>query len=331
MELRIPRTEGRVFVKSTLAWYWKLDNFAVYGQEVGHYLSSPPFKIGDHDEFRLLLYPRGMSNVYKDHVNICLQRLSPVTIEDTNNTEYQISISHKNLKKAPASRCKYPAVPASLSELPKLSLGRQLLLNIIATTEGRLTIKCEVFESDLTRMGPPKPRGILGLGTFLNNEKYSDVKIVVGNQTIYAHKLILTNGNDVFAAMFEHSMIENEKSLIEIDDITHEVMLEVLRYIYSGEVVEIDRIAKDLLIAADKYGIRGLKTMCEQHLMRCININNVLEYFCFADSYNADILRESSKNFVKVRRKEILGTPSLENLVESMPPRLVVEIMRTFA
>lgn len=56
----------------------------------------------------------------------------------------------------------------------------------------------------------------------------------------------------VFAAMFEHAMEESKHNRVEITDVDHEVLREMLRFIYTGMASNLEEMAGDLLAAADK-------------------------------------------------------------------------------
>lgn len=58
--------------------------------------------------------------------------------------------------------------------------------------------------------------------------------------------------SDVFAAMFEHEMEERKLNRVAITDVDHEVLKEMLRFIYTGKAPNLDKMADDLLAAADK-------------------------------------------------------------------------------
>lgn len=56
----------------------------------------------------------------------------------------------------------------------------------------------------------------------------------------------------VFAAMFEHEMEERKQNRVAITDVDHEVLKEMLRFIYTGKAPNLEKMADDLLAAADK-------------------------------------------------------------------------------
>lgn len=66
-----------------------------------------------------------------------------------------------------------------------------------------------------------------------------------------AHKLVLSARSSVFAAMFSHGEVkENQNRLIEINDMSSEVMLAILKYIYTGDIEGYDYLYGDLLETA---------------------------------------------------------------------------------
>lgn len=58
----------------------------------------------------------------------------------------------------------------------------------------------------------------------------------------------------VFNAMFAHEMEEKKQNRVDIADVDHEVMREMLRFIYTGKAPYLEKMADDLLAAADKVG-----------------------------------------------------------------------------
>ena len=61
----------------------------------------------------------------------------------------------------------------------------------------------------------------------------------------------------VFAAMFEHEMEERRCNRADINDVESDVFREMLRFVYTGKATCLDRMADDLLAAADKVNLRG--------------------------------------------------------------------------
>ena len=160
--------------------------------------------------------------------------------------------------------------------------------------------------------------------------KYSDCKIVCGNEEIQCHKMILTSRSVVFDAMFSHDTKENRSGKIVIEDFDINVVQGMLEYIYSGHVKDIKLIASDLLVAADKYDLQNLKKLCVTSL--CINMNcsNVLDILVLSEVYDISTLRSSSLEFIIEHRKEILNQSDWKLKLQNHP-RLLAEMFEYLA
>ena len=134
---------------------------------------------------------------------------------------------------------------------------------------------------------------------FLEDE-FSDIKLVTTcGKELKAHKCIVAAESPAFAAMFKHDMIENKSNTVNIPDVDHEVLKEMLRFIYMGEVEDIKKMASELFIAADKYDIQDLKSKCEKYIANNITVENSIEVFELADKYNAEQLKNRTMHFMK--------------------------------
>lgn len=71
--------------------------------------------------------------------------------------------------------------------------------------------------------------------------------------------------------MFEHEMEERKQNRVAITDVDHEVLREMLRFIYTGRAANLERMADDLLAAADKVGLHKSISIFS-YLLECIFI-----------------------------------------------------------
>lgn len=98
----------------------------------------------------------------------------------------------------------------------------------------------------------------------------SDVYIHVQGRQICTTKTSLSNASTEWRDFFD----ANEKqTAIYITDFDYETITEVIKYIQSGTV---NLITKQLLMAADKFGIVGLKEFCEKTTLTMIESNETL-------------------------------------------------------
>lgn len=85
----------------------------------------------------------------------------------------------------------------------------------------------------------------------LNSGKMSDIVLLVDGKELKLHKNILAAHSAVFEAMFDANMKEKREGRAVIVDIKGEVFEEMLRFIYTGKVSQIEQYAEELLPVAD--------------------------------------------------------------------------------
>lgn len=90
------------------------------------------------------------------------------------------------------------------------------------------------------------------LKSLYESKRFSDIAIQVKNEIIKAHKTILCARSTYFASLFEKAMPDKPIDIIQIEDYTFETINEMIRFLYCGEVVDLEKIVYELIIAADK-------------------------------------------------------------------------------
>ena len=103
-------------------------------------------------------------------------------------------------------------------------------------------------------------------------------------------------------------MQENVNNIVNIEDAEPNVIEEMLRFIYTGKVKDMNLIACELLRISDKYCLEGLKSICEGTLCGNLSVENVLKILSFADLYNVKTLRTKAVKFSVAHAKELIQT-----------------------
>jgi speckle-type POZ protein len=148
-----------------------------------------------------------------------------------------------------------------------------------------------------------------------NNKSFSDFQVITSDGSeIYVHRNILSIRSPVFEAMIASAMKEGTEKKVLIDDIEGRTLMELIRFVYSGKVYEIDSIATELIYAANKYDLQDLKPLCVESLALNIDIENALETFALADLHQEKYLKKFSMDFIKFKYSDIKDQPGWENL-----------------
>ncbi len=75
-------------------------------------------------------------------------------------------------------------------------------------------------------------------------------------------------------------------------------MREVLRFMYTGEVLEFEDLVTVLFWAADKYLVDDLHTKCERHLVKKVNMSNATEMYTIGTRCNGKMLVQMAKKLI---------------------------------
>ena len=155
---------------------------------------------------------------------------------------------------------------------------------------------------------------------FNEGMQLSDMEVHVGGTIFPAHKVVLATGSPVLQAMLQsEGFIENKTNILQIDDLEPPIVKEMLRFLYTDRVEKMDELAKDLLVAADKYLITTLKSLCQVQLGGAITIDNCLELFVLADSHSVSDLKKLTINFIIQHSASVVKSEDWKELKQSRP------------
>lgn len=160
----------------------------------------------------------------------------------------------------------------------------------------------------------------------VNDEEFSDVTFMVEDQPVFAHRAILAGRCEHFGAMFRSGMRESHERTIPIVDISREVFLLLLEYVYTDAVkIDVDH-AIGLYIASDIYQLDRLRDMCCTVVRRNLNPENAGPLVQTADEKHCPVLRDVCvayivENFDVVSKTEGIKQVSHGLLLEILSQR----------
>ena len=160
------------------------------------------------------------------------------------------------------------------------------------------------------------------LSKLLDTQSMADVTFVVKNEKIGAHSAIVVSGSPVICAMLEEDKFkEGRTKVVEIDEIKPVVFKEMLRYLYTGKATKLNEIdmTEPLFMAADKYQIEALKNLCEQNLIKKLNMQTVFNFLVVSYLHSAPHLLEASLKFLVSHKREVWPRSEWKELNKSYP------------
>ena len=166
-------------------------------------------------------------------------------------------------------------------------------------------------------------------GIFMfNNDLLSDVRLVVractdesdakkSKMAIPAHKFVLSICSPVFFAMFCGEMAEKSDS-IDLPDCEYEGVLEMLRYLYSGEVKLNESNVMQVLYVANKYILPSLADECVDFLLRNVDPTNVFGVLSIAQQYEDERLVDQCWEVIDGKTEEVVKSEDFLTIERSL-------------
>lgn len=98
--------------------------------------------------------------------------------------------------------------------------------------------------------------------------------------------MILADRSNYFKKMFDTE--KNQTKSVTFPDIDSFALKEVVKFLYTGNVELKDHCEiKDVLYAAEKFGLASLKTFCIKKLANDVTTKNALSILVISDLYKA--------------------------------------------
>uniref|UniRef100_A0A914X684 Uncharacterized protein n=1 Tax=Plectus sambesii TaxID=2011161 RepID=A0A914X684_9BILA len=199
----------------------------------------------------------------------------------------------------------------------------QLVLNLT------ITFDTVTKSSQATRTGQPecKPAEIAkDLETLYKDGRLTDFTIVVGDKDLPAHRAVLSARSPMFAGMLEAHTDESKSGRVVIPDVDYEVMQELLFFMYSGRSPNLPQMAPELLAAADRFQLPGLKDMADQVLRSNLMVDTVCRILVLADMHTARELKQDAIRFVAQNSSQVIQTEGWSEMVKQHAD-LVTEVV----
>jgi hypothetical protein len=214
---------------------------------------------------------------------------------------------------------------------------------IDSLVDGALVIEVHMKLVDRTKpFIPENPSCKIIQGMFMD-EEFADIAFEVGGQqskrnarkkaknssvTFPAHRLIVRKCSSTLADLCGSA--GDKTTPIQIPDVSPDIFHHLLFHLYGGKVADADMKshAKEIIAAADKYGVVDLKLEAEASLVRAttFNMENLLDLLLFADSKNCALLKEAAMDYMVVNNGEVRKKISFNDA----PGALIIDVLAAF-
>ncbi|XP_058798952.1 uncharacterized protein LOC131668632 [Phymastichus coffea] len=326
---------------------WDLSASILESKRVGEKIISPVIPIHYYD-FQIELYPKGVSKKFKKYMSIFLKLLSGYI-----KVKFNLSILNTHNKKRALLECSevFDVHTGFVHGAADFIQQNELLNDDLFTDNGVLRIWCEVsfgiafyempvFDNGSSRKRPRLQSSESSLNSsssiancnpfekYFDNDQRSDVQFIFSDgRCIHAHMMILEHKTEAFSNLFQEDVSVSSPGIVNMKDIEYEVMYEVLRFIYTDKVENLDGFALKLLEPAMRFMLDDLKALCEKHLTEKLSVEDVIDLLILAEDCHLCILKKEAKQFIAANIREIVHLPQFETVITERPD-VALQIIR---
>ncbi|XP_049798414.1 ankyrin repeat domain-containing protein 65-like isoform X2 [Schistocerca nitens] len=163
-----------------------------------------------------------------------------------------------------------------------------------------------------------KEAAAVDLGTLLDAGDSAVVTLVAGDTRLAAHRAVLAARSPVFAAVFSHGTLE-----AAVPDVGGPLLRHLVAYMYTLQAPQLARMDPQLLVAADKYGLSGLKAQCEQQLAAQLSVETAVATAVLAIRNSYSTLKKAAAAFIKTHIMYVMATKGWADALHCQPEDLI--------
>jgi hypothetical protein len=164
------------------------------------------------------------------------------------------------------------------------------------------------------------------LYTLVNNDTNSDVTLALGGdgdnqEFVYAHRFILCR-SPLFKSMFMSGMQESYSDIIELGEYSKDVMLALLRFIYTDNIVVTPSNCVGSLVYAQQFGLPEVSNFCRGMASRYLNNDNVFAVIDIAEVYNDGNLKRNCMKYILSVYEDLHLTEAYKKLPDDIRTKI---------
>lgn len=298
---------------------------------------SPSFAVNLNDkttEWHLHLYPNGNSEETKGFVGIYLHL-------DKTNCNFSVEFRLGLIGQAGNLMSLEMIKQKAFFEVDGMGFGVQKVLNLNDLMNSakkfivneNLSVVCvisvifkEILQNECRDLDKTLS---LDFKNMFEEGIFTDFKIQTKDgKVLNVHKSILAARSKVFKSMLCSDMKEIKESAMEVSDLDFTTMKEVLRFIYCNEVENLDEIASDLIYAAEKYDLDGLKKICIDSMIKTLSVENVIQALVIAECVSESRkLFEKCLDLIKSNYQVIIKTKQWKEMEHGLSSKVQHELV----
>ena len=142
-----------------------------------------------------------------------------------------------------------------------------------------------------------------GLKELLNENKFVDCTLKVGDRSFPCHRLIMAACSPYFREIFfteDGKEVANTKEVV-LDDVNPSILDMIVQYLYSAEIDLTDDNVQDIIAVANRFQIPSVFTVCVNYLQKKLSLSNCMAIFRMGLVLNCPRLAVAARNYIADR------------------------------
>lgn len=142
-----------------------------------------------------------------------------------------------------------------------------------------------------------------GLKELLNENKFVDCTLKVGDRSFPCHRLIMAACSPYFREIFfteDGKEAEDTKEVV-LEDVNPAILDMVIQYLYSAEIDLTDDNVQDIFAVANRFQIPSVFTVCVNYLQKKMSVSNCMAIFRMGLVLNCPRLAVAARNYIADR------------------------------
>ena len=143
-----------------------------------------------------------------------------------------------------------------------------------------------------------------GLKELLNENKFVDCVLKVGERCLPCHRLIMAACSPYFRELFfsedEEGAADSNKEVV-LEDVDPSVMEMIINYLYSADIDINDDNVQDIFAVATRFQIPSVFTVCANFLLKKLSLGNCLAIYRMGLVLNCPRLAVAGRDYISDR------------------------------
>ncbi|KAL2080978.1 hypothetical protein ACEWY4_022831 [Coilia grayii] len=136
-----------------------------------------------------------------------------------------------------------------------------------------------------------------GLKELLNENKFVDCVLKVGDRSLPCHRLIMAACSPYFRELFFGAEDTKDKEVV-LEDVDASVMDMIIKYLYSADIDINDENVQDVFTVANRFQIPSVFTVCVNYLLKQLSVGNCLAIYRMGLVLNCPRLAMAARDYI---------------------------------